>query len=130
MNAQEIFETVARHLFAQGRPAYDLSDGCLYRGPNGTKCAVGCLIPDDRYDPAMEHHAVQDLSREAFNLPEIKDHEDLLASLQNVHDASSNCIDHDRTKGFDPEKLRWALIHVAKTYELNASFVPTLTIGA
>jgi len=27
---------------------------CLYRGPNGTKCAVGIFIPDDKYKSILE----------------------------------------------------------------------------
>ncbi len=30
-------------------------DACLYRGPNGKKCAIGILIPDDKYDPEFEN---------------------------------------------------------------------------
>lgn len=43
--AQEIFDTVARHLHKQGVQALDASgNGCLYRTPAGLRCAVGCLI--------------------------------------------------------------------------------------
>lgn len=27
---------------------------CHYRSPNGNKCAIGCFIPDEKYDPAMD----------------------------------------------------------------------------
>lgn len=27
---------------------------CMYRGPDGKKCAVGMFIPDDAYNPNME----------------------------------------------------------------------------
>lgn len=53
MNAQEMFETVARHLFAQGKRAgVENEEGdfsCLYRAPDGTKCAIGCLLTDEQY---------------------------------------------------------------------------------
>lgn len=32
---------------------------CKYRGANGRMCAVGCLIPDDKYDREMEGASVQ-----------------------------------------------------------------------
>jgi hypothetical protein len=32
----------------------DDSGRCLYRGPNGAKCAIGLFIPDDRYNPQMD----------------------------------------------------------------------------
>jgi hypothetical protein len=31
-----------------------MNDSCMYRGPNGTKCAVGMFIPDDKYSHDME----------------------------------------------------------------------------
>lgn len=27
---------------------------CVYRGPNGNKCAAGCFIPDKDYDPVFD----------------------------------------------------------------------------
>lgn len=62
MTPQEIFDKVAIHLLTQNcksvsdefagsdLQAYD----CYYRGANSTKCAIGCLIPDDLYSPDME----------------------------------------------------------------------------
>lgn len=41
----------------QGQGSFEVLGGlvrCLYRGPNGNKCAVGHLIPDDKYVPEME----------------------------------------------------------------------------
>jgi len=51
---QEIFDTVVFHLLAQQAKAEDADGSCLYRGADGKKCAIGCLIPDDRYNDAME----------------------------------------------------------------------------
>lgn len=55
MNNQEAFDLMVNHLITQGRAAADDNGECLYRGPEGTKCAVGILIPDDKYTPAMEN---------------------------------------------------------------------------
>ena len=49
MNAQEIFDKVATHLSKQGHRAFD-DNACMYRSPNGDKCAMGCLIPDEEYN--------------------------------------------------------------------------------
>lgn len=62
MTNQEIFDTVYRHLLKQGRRSTRQRPGnpagqdplCVYRAPNGDRCAVGCLIPDDLYSPDME----------------------------------------------------------------------------
>ena len=54
MTKQEIFDTVLTHLRKQGGPSWSAGDGCRYRGLDGTSCAVGCLIPDELYDPLIE----------------------------------------------------------------------------
>ena len=54
MTAQEIFDTVLAHLRKQGEAAKSYEGECVYRGPDGTSCAVGCLIPDELYDPLIE----------------------------------------------------------------------------
>ena len=92
MTRQEIFDTVARHLIAQGKqssrgPTIGEKSGCLYRGPNGLKCAVGVLIDDADYNPDMEGKSA--------NLPIVRDalskkvstlHMPLVAALQETHD--------------------------------------------
>jgi alpha-L-fucosidase len=57
MNAQEMFDRVAHHLAVQQVPSMmkkGNNEFCAYRGTNGTKCAIGALIPDDVYDPHIE----------------------------------------------------------------------------
>jgi hypothetical protein len=59
-NKQEVFDKVKAHLLAQMATSVttraDAPGGemCAYRGKNGTKCALGTLIPDDKYDPSLE----------------------------------------------------------------------------
>ena len=89
MEAQEVFNTVVTHLRSQGRKSTD-HEGCLYRGPNGTSCAVGCLITDEEYSPRMERTNVQALLARDETPVSLKDrllpHMDLLINLQSVHD--------------------------------------------
>lgn len=47
MTPQEIFDTVAEHLFSKGGPALDEGENCVYRTPDGRMCAVGRLISDE-----------------------------------------------------------------------------------
>jgi len=54
MTHQEIFDKVATHLIKQGRQSATEVGGCVYRGPNNTSCAIGCLIPDNAYDPLFD----------------------------------------------------------------------------
>ena len=52
---QEIFDTIIRHLDAQGRRSISAGGKCAYLAPNGDRCAIGCLIPREHYRPEMEN---------------------------------------------------------------------------
>jgi len=41
----------------------------MLRGPNGTKCAVGCLIPDDKYSESMDDTDLSDIVENVLGLP-------------------------------------------------------------
>ena len=60
MNNQEFFDKTMEHLRKQGVPSAQ-GDRCLYRGPAGTKCAIGFHIPDELYEPEMEGIGVGNL---------------------------------------------------------------------
>jgi len=97
---QRLFDHVVRHLFKQHAKAVSTIDGkvsCRYRAANGLKCAIGCVIADDQYYPAMENMNV----RELFESLEISigrkiqkpngewsvgTEYDMLVRLQNAHD--------------------------------------------
>lgn len=105
MTAQEVFDTVAKHLLAQGARASADNGECLYRGPNGTKCAVGCLLADEEYNSDMEGNSVW-----GIELPErLKVHAGLLSDLQALHDGSS------------PETWKAELAHFAKVEGLSCA---------
>lgn len=61
LTPQEIFDTVALHLLTQNAPAKTTDGACLYRAPDGKKCAAGCLIPDHLYTPKIEHMGLSNL---------------------------------------------------------------------
>ena len=104
MTGQEIFDSVLAHLRKQGDASLNASGKCAYRGEGGTACAVGCLIPDELYDPRIESWRVgtilnlrtggvdageveayrEALSRIASHLGQ--ENEALLADLQSAHD--------------------------------------------
>ena len=79
---QEVFDHVSKHLLKQGERSRDESGGCLYRHED-LKCAAGCLIGDDEYDPNIEGFTWETLSRKKFP----KNHADLIETLQFIHDA-------------------------------------------
>ena len=89
MTRQEIFDTIVAHLHAQGQPAISGSS-CFYRSPTGLKCAVGCLIPDDKYSQEIEHDAVTSAPVQDWayrvGLTFIRDHKAFLSRMQDVHD--------------------------------------------
>lgn len=88
MNNQEVFDKVVTHLRTQGVPSMSGGQYCQYRGPNGTSCAAGCLIPDNAYTPELEGNGVH--SREVSDRLEFlgftREQRVLLNSLQQAHD--------------------------------------------
>ena len=126
MTIQEIFDTVAVHLLKQGVRSVDLNNVCLYRGPNGLKCAVGALIPDELYAPEIEGVSVltttYDVSNETnprvallnqllkkLGIAPCSDEKRLLIRLQYIHDSIS----------YDPTSWRALLLKVAVKFNLN-----------
>jgi hypothetical protein len=56
-NKQRIFNKVANHLLTQLDKCMDSGSNCQYRA-RGKSCAVGCLIPDSLYTPAIENNGM------------------------------------------------------------------------
>jgi len=102
-NAQEVFDQVAAHLLKQNAQS-KLNNRCRYRGENGMKCAIGCLMSDSEYNQEWEGINVYILSCQgmvSFN------HRKLLRELQWVHDE------------FKPEEWPKELERVAKEFDLE-----------
>lgn len=125
MDRQEIFDKVAQHLITQGKPSasYD-NEGikhCLYRGPDGTKCAVGCLIPDEEYSKDIESYRVRHIIEvsltEGINpvISSFSNDVNLLHDLQKVHDYCD--IHEDGT--FVHSNLIYRLNEVANNFDLK-----------
>lgn len=51
---QIAFNDAVAGVVKQGDFGYDSVTGCMYRTPEGLKCAIGHLIPDDKYDENFE----------------------------------------------------------------------------
>ena len=82
---QETFNIVANHLLTQNRQSLNEIGLCMYRGPDNLKCAIGCLIADEDYYPAMEHNNIAWLLEKGY-LKKFLDHIVLLEELRKVHD--------------------------------------------
>ncbi len=111
MTLQEIFDKVSLHLKTQKcRSVNKVTRYCLYRGMNGTSCAVGCLIPDKDYHCSMEYKNIRNIEVLQEILGEdqysIKLH--LLDKLQYLHDYLS------------PEEWDDELPLIANQFKLNS----------
>lgn len=86
MTKQETFDIVVKNLRRQN--AQSEEDGsCMYRGPNGLRCAAGWLIPDDKYKEDFEGCSVNSINVELDEVILGEGHDLFLArELQNVHD--------------------------------------------
>lgn len=91
--AQQVFDQIATHLLKQGKrsmgpvtrehggSSYDTVK-CVYRGPDGVKCAAGAIIGDHEYEPSMEGAGW-------YHIAQAKDvyaHENIIMRMQTVHD--------------------------------------------
>lgn len=87
MTNQELYNKVRKHLLTQMAKSTfpSIQASCAYRGDNGLKCAIGCLIPDEHYSSSLEGYTARNeevmraagLSIENINLA---------IDLQKIHD--------------------------------------------
>jgi hypothetical protein len=94
---QELFDFVAAHLRQQKSKSMNNESACAYRGDNGRKCAVGCVIKDEEYSPWMEGKSVVGIASHISHHPNeqvclqplynrLVPHVNLLCYLQTAHD--------------------------------------------
>lgn len=107
---QQIFDIVVEHLRKQRETSLSENGSCAYRGTNGLKCAVGCLIPDKKYDKNIEGADVccpivyQRLPQDC------RTHLGMLRDLQVVHD-------NRNVEGWEEEFVEIAAKHDLKYKE-------------
>ncbi len=90
-NKSEVFQRVITHLETQRKKA--LRNGqCVYRTDEGLKCAIGCLIPDDEYNPEIEGSSLCGMMRNKMPptivalMQQGNKMVSLLQTLQDLHD--------------------------------------------
>lgn len=90
IDRQDIFNRVVEHARKQNSKAISIYDQCRYRiGEPPKKCFIGCLIPDEKYDPSMEGlSAINDrILSVIFDTTKIDELDKLfLLRLQKIHD--------------------------------------------
>ena len=135
LSNQEILNRVTVHLYRQGKqakkPMEDGGNFCLYRAPDGSKCAVGCLIPDELYDPSFENNSADFFfysEPEVGTAMNINIHDKmslrLLNRLQSIHDNSQNWQNFNNSS-YDEFKSSWFGYKIAGIVEeFNLTFPP------
>lgn len=91
-NKIKILNKVIHVLSKQGK--YSLNGGnlCAYRGHGGTKCAIGALIPDKKYDSSFEGQGLAGNAASngciirATGIRNSQSNVEFLSSLQKIHD--------------------------------------------
>jgi hypothetical protein len=88
MGLQTTFDRVVSHLRQQRAKARGAFGLCVYRAANGTKCAVGCLIPDHKYSQSLEGQSLEvEFANEVKAILEEEGHDvNLVRQLQVIHD--------------------------------------------
>ncbi len=90
MDRQSVFNQMIEHLVEQGEPAIDSEYKCVYRTSSGKMCAIGCLIPDDKYDPDFEGSSASDIAGMVLPFPLHGDDPTFLDECQTcLHDRPS-----------------------------------------
>lgn len=116
MTKQEIYTTVVQHLRKQGEKSGETSPTCRYRlEKNGRvlQCAIGCLIPDEYYDPEMEDSKIWATSAGRKFLEEVLGVSpqdaivEFLGELQTIHD------------NFYVEEWEESFLDLAESHSLN-----------
>lgn len=87
---QELFDIIVSHLRKQGKQALNEDGECVYRTPDGLKCAAGCLIPDELYQGRFEGTGVTNVAdilqkHSALLAEELVDA--IVLIMQRVHDS-------------------------------------------
>lgn len=123
LSAQEVYDTVVRHLAGMTKQSKEwngLYNTCKYRDDEGNSCAVGCLIHDDEYDPAMDgadgSTSVAGIYERNLLPHRLIPHISLLTALQTVHDSESYWDD-------DKEDMKARLLDIAVHIELDAGII-------
>lgn len=112
--AQEVFDQAAVHMLTQKEKSNDPQrpSRCLYRNPNGLKCAAGALIADHEYFEVMDKTGQSGWYSLVDRGTVTATHKLLIANLQSAHD-NFNTLD----------ELRISLCDVATKHELNTDAI-------
>ena len=114
LTPQEAFDKVCLHLDAQGHQSTK-NGCCAYRGFNGDKCAIGCLIPDENYVSSIEGNVLENLIDDGIIITPLSI--DFLDGLQMAHDRHLWC------------DIKFELLNVAERHRLNTDLCHSLAFS-
>lgn len=139
---QEALDISTRGIIAQGGPSYLYSGKdivCRYRGNNGCKCAIGQLIPDNKYFPAMDSGTEIEGPMFALSVLQaakvISEDEDSFfwTALQLAHDSACGYLKdgHVMLRSLNEFWIDWRhrLKLLAQGYDLNPVVINEIPIG-
>jgi len=105
IEAQELYDYIVEAIVKQGRPSVGDNDRCLYRGPDGLKCAAGHVIPDSFYSALMKENAgVFQLETEGRLPKSLIPHVNLMGYLQDAHDVAATRMEFMNTFLLDADR--------------------------
>ncbi len=114
---QEAFDIAVEGIRGQEYQPSVVGYTCRYRGDNGRKCALGFLITDEEYDPALDKAgSLSGLLSEnlcTVNNTELKS---LLVQLQYVHDNLGGL--DDRSTEWYKDRFEKGFQRLAKEFDL------------
>lgn len=122
MNRNQMFEIAVKGLQAQGyRQAQSATGICMFRAPDGRKCAVGHLVSDEFLSKVRKEYGIPDNAKFEPTTPDLlramaregliaNEDQKFLKDLQGIHDLA-------RT----PDQMKYGLQLFARINELNVS---------
>ncbi|MGF6839870.1 hypothetical protein QF001_003737 [Paraburkholderia youngii] len=119
LSRQDVFDLVATHLLKQRARSLADYDGilaCVYRAPDGKRCAVGAVIPDEAYDESLENRSVRNLVE---RLPRARGPQGILYLFLSAHYSLLSALQalHDNN---EPEEWPAGLHRIAREFELRS----------
>jgi hypothetical protein len=116
MNKQQIFDKVYQGLASQNfRQSSSAGGRCLYRGPDGLKCAIGWLIPDDEYHESFEKLPIIGIAKQSQATCKI------MESPVNFEFSNELQLAHDH---IESQGIRQNLEFMARKHNLTIPEVP------
>lgn len=118
MTEQEAFDRALNGIRSQGGPSMRQRESgyvmrCIYRSSDGRKCAVGWLIPDEKYDPDFDDkYSLEDLVDElGLDQGEGAPTLALLRQLQEAHDEAAIKYPNQFMERWEERMKRLAEVH-------------------